>query len=474
MKIRAEYRKHPLKQCCGNPLIEALHFEMNTKALIERVKVTLEDHIDINALPTIYKNVLIQELGNVHIPLPQFTTIYQKCAALLLSTYQRRNPFNPEANKIKHLLGEQLHSKSRFSMDMVFNRTTAPSVLIEGISGAGKTTVIRNALWCVPQVIEHKEYNGVSFQQSQVVWLSFDMPATPSLKALALNFFSAVDDALGTSYYSQWQKKSRLSVDSHLNAVRLVAETHMIGLVHIDELQFMLNYAKTKDTPSLSVLEALFNKIGIPVILSCTSEGIDLLRPEVALNGGNSPNMTTTRRVCNDRELRLTTHKQGSAYFEELFYALFPWGLGQYGPKEINKFKETFFFLSCGLPAVMSRLARLYYELKFDLIDKKTIKHALRDIEAEINLLGSVYKNQFSLIAPALHMLRHGHTDKFETVVRNTSKSSKAFTNGEIAKQNPNASMPQVIKSGHEPSTSAPSSVGSSKGIASGFKGEDL
>lgn len=445
--IKAKYYKQPFKQLENNPLAEAIKIETDAEKLKCKVTKSCITDLQCEELPLVYKNLMIQELSQLHIPLPQLTSIYTKFAALILHSYLRRGPFTPESTAIKSRLGNALHRKTEFNQNLFIQRTTAPSVLIHGLSGSGKTTTIRYALNCFPQTIEHSSYKGRSYKQTQLVWVSFDLPATSSIKALALNFFQAIDNATGTDYYPKWQSKSRLSVDQHLNAIRLIAETHELGLVHIDEIQFMLSYAKSKDTPTLNVIEALFNKLGIPVVLSCTSSALTLFRPDTNCHT-LSPNITTTRRMCNDREFVFGIHKMDSKYFNELFIALFHSWIQWFKKEDIEKFKFYFHNLSCGLPAIMTRLAQLFFEIKFDLIEKKPDTSSKSSIDDECKLLLSVFKNQFSLIEPALQMLRNDNFEGYEQKIRNTPHSSAKYTDKEqkIAKKKEALHGPAVLK----------------------------
>ncbi|MEO2278846.1 AAA family ATPase [Pseudoalteromonas pernae] len=469
--FKAQYKQHPLKQYSENPLLEALHFETNEEKLRQQVSVTISDFEESEMLSAIYQKAVVQELSTLHIPLPQFTAIYNKCAALLLNSYKYRNPMSADSQAIKVELGNNFHDKKRFSNCGRLKRTTAPSVLIHGVSGSGKTTTIRHALQCLPQVIEHSSYQGKMYKQKQLVWVSFDLPATASLKALALNFFAAVDDAIGTTYYEKWNALNRSSVDQYLNALRVVAETHELGLVHIDELQFMLRYAKSKESPTLTVLEALFNKLGIPVLLSCTSEGLELFRSEVNTSITLKPNITTSRRMSNDREFRFALHEKDSGYFNSFFEALFKWSLEKYSSDDINKFKDVFHQLSCGLPAIMTRLAQLFYEFKFDLIHKGALRINDQKIEAEIKLLLSVYNNQFSLIAQGLSMLRQGHCDTFEEAIRKTPGSKPSFTDKEQyqAEISSKPVAPPVVKSESDKPKLTSSNTHNGDGFLTGF-----
>lgn len=306
--------------------------------------------------------------------------------------------------------------------------TNAPSMLVYGHSGAGKTTGILAILNVIPQVIVHREYAGKPYQQMQLVWISIDLPATPSIKALALSFFRAVDNALGTDYYEKWSLRNRDSVDQHITGMQLVAQTHELGLIHIDEMQFMLSYAQSKDKPSMVVLEAIFNKLGIPMLLSTTTAGLDLFRADYSANG--CADFTITRRMLSDRKIEFLPVQKGTEEFARFVNAMFPEQSLLNCTALSPEFIDQFHYLSCGLPAIMSRLARQHHEFLIQLVEKKG--QALMRTD-DVKLLLSVYKNQFSLIDDALSSLRRGLVSEFEaqvsaTVVQRSARAKKKLT----------------------------------------------
>jgi len=432
MRVIAQYNKHPVPQFCGNPLTEALSICIDKDVLLKKVEKT----IDVKGfwkLDAIYQQAILQEFANIHIPAPQFGSLYSKFMSLLLHAYSQIHPFSALNTKNKyHLATLMTDSKLDWELNVaMFGRTTAPSLMVQGPSGIGKTTEIRLALSCIPQVLEHHNYNGRHYRQDQLVWISIDLPSTPSLKALALNFFLAVDNALGcTTYYEEWSKKAKTSVDQHLIGMRKVAIVHELGLIHIDELQFMLKYAKSKDSPSLQILEALFNKLGIPLILSCTTQGLALFDASYTDNS-LMPDFTTTRRMLNDREFKFDLHKANSPHFKNLFSAFFPLFL-QWEETSLDElFYQKFHFLTCGLPAVMSRLAHLYHETHVQLRRRGSGKK----VPSCIDLLEHVYKHQFKLIDPALKQLRRNQVTQYEASITGGGIGKAVFSDVEKKRQ---------------------------------------
>jgi hypothetical protein len=266
---------------------------------------------------------------------------------------------------------------------------------------------------------------------------------------MAANFFRAVDNALGTSYAKEWSDQSLYSVDRLMAAMQHVTSTHYLGIVHIDELQFMIGYKKIKGSPSLQTLETLFNKIGVPIIQSSTQQGIEIFE---SLKDGDhrlGHDMTTVRRMLNDREFKFSTHTYDSLFFNELFDALFPASLICGKQADIMSFKQTFHRLSCGLPAIMIRLAHMHHEILMTLQNKANNtneNHRTYDVE----LLNRVFKNQFNLIAPALVELRSGNSTAYENSIRNAATKKATFSNHDVKTENKKSKRevknPTVVK----------------------------
>jgi hypothetical protein len=194
--------------------------------------------------------------------------------------------------------------------------------------------------------------------------------------------------------------------------MQLAAQTHELGLIHIDEMQFMLNYAKSKDAPSMVVLEAIFNKLGIPMLLSTTTAGLKLFAPEYAPNG--MADVTIARRMLNDREIQLKPLDKNSPQFQQFVKALFPREIMLNCSELSPEFIDQFYELSCGIPAFMIRLAKQFHDLFVQRVHKNG---NLLDTTNDVKMLRSVYHNQFKLIAPALAALRNGQTGQYEKLL---------------------------------------------------------
>jgi hypothetical protein len=425
------YVKHPIEEFNNNPLTEALQVIESKSDIIKML--TRIPTTDMDNLSPFYRSARIGLLRHLHIPHKCSKFMYHKIMELILCGYSERNPLEPKTTKAIYTVATAAKDKSYLTVGIP-ELTTSPSCLAHGPSGSSKSTTIRNTLSLIPQLIQHTCYNNAPFRQDQLVWISFDCAATASPKALALNFFRAVDKVLGTKYYDTWLPKNKLSVEAHFGHMQLIAITHCVGFVHIDELQFLLTYARTKDSPSLQTIEALFNKIGIPVLLTTTSAGLGLFKTtEPTMD--DEPNLTTPRRMLSEHEFKFSVFSYDSAEFTGLFNALYPPSLCSNKAQPGEDFKKCFHSLTAGLPAVMTRLARLNHEYVWRL-NKKT---------GDEKILRGIYNSQFSIIDNALQFLKSGNLKDYEVAVPRAKNGAPMWTNEDAKKDEESKKDKKVI-----------------------------
>lgn len=393
----ANYQKHPDPLLNGNPLSESLQVILEKSEVLSRLKRDHPTTSTFKDLPKFYQKTQVNHFRMVISPHPQSFFLYQKIMELILCGYINRDPFSAVNTQLRTTISENAKNGTyNPDLNLTFGMTSAPSCLITGLSGSSKTTTARSVLSLIPQYIQHEQFEGRPFMQPQLTYISFDCAATSSPKALALSFFAAVDSVLNTKYFITWEQRTRDSVERFYANMQLVAAKHHIGLIHIDEVQFFLKYSSSKNSPNLIILESLFNKIGIPVILSCTLEGLDLFQPTQSGDISKLPDMTTTRRMISEREFVFGTYPLDSKEFNEIFDAFFPSEIC-IGDKPSDEFKKTFHRLSAGIPAIINRLARLHHE-QVVTVDKK--------VTNDIDTLNKVYKSQFRHIDFALQQIR--------------------------------------------------------------------
>jgi hypothetical protein len=370
-------------------------------------------------------------LRKINIPHGKLLTLYRKIVGVIAWGYEQKELDRTTVVRLLTHLIEKGRAKNKVLFSVNSYDTTLPSILVSGISGSGKTKTIRTAFSYIPQVIFHYDPENGELIHKQIVWLSFNCSPTMSMFGFALNFFKAVDGILDTDYLSQWLKKSNPRVDHCIISMQKIALIHSIGIIHVDELQFLIQKNSNKEPASISKVEAIFNEIKVPMILSCTAQGVEWLKNNEALL--EHQEITLIRRLCSDEHFEFHQIHSESTFYCQFIKKFFENNLLANGVKSPDDFKTLFLELTAGLIAAMTRLACLYIEAiqvrkRSDLYDN-----------AE---LCRVFKSNFKLWEPALEALRKKRFQDFEAEYIIAKKQSV-----KVDKENHKIEPPKVIQS---------------------------
>jgi hypothetical protein len=445
--VKAKYIEHLDEDLNDNPLTESIHIIMDYDEIRERLVEQPPIQENFWDLPGFYKKTQLNALTRYHVANDYCPFLYHKFCELMLCHYQYRDPFSVEQVRLKTMLSEYAREKTYLLPTVrLAGVTTAPSSLLHGPSGSGKSTTLRNSLSLIPQVIIHESFKGKPYKSRQITWLSFDCPATASPKALALSFFTAIDSALSKTdnpsrYAKEWEGRERVGVEHLYGMMQSLAARYNIGLVHIDELQFFLSYIKSPKSPNLQIIESLFNKIGIPVFLSSTTEGLTLFDP-VETESGQIPDFTIVRRLIDDREYELKPLKYGTKNFNDTFDLFFRPEICIDGKVPTEEFKTQFHYLTAGLQSAIARLARLHHETVIMLNNKCDVGKP-KISTGDISVLISVYQKQFHRMDYALSFLREGNVIEFD---KQCPKTDEGKINYDSKSEKDNSSNKPITK----------------------------
>jgi hypothetical protein len=262
-----------------------------------------------------------------------------------------------------------------------------------GLSGRGKTIAVKRVLSLIPQVIRHSEFKGSTFQHDQLVYVCMEVADGKKQRGFLANFFFAVDEALGTSYFREHRVKSA-DVTTTLKHARLVAIRHSIGLIFVDELQRCVSSTSQAEWTTLNFIESVFNTIKVPVISAGTYGAAPLF----------DKTMSTTRRLTSGRTFDYSRLPGDTAYWKRLVNAF-------YYPELL---KNSFQFddsiialshdLSQGLPGVLAKLFKCCYDYAIESGEERITPELMRQ----------VFDLQFEALKPALMALKVGRYDDFE------------------------------------------------------------
>ena len=94
---------------------------------------------------------------------------------------------------------------------------------------------------------------------------------------MCLKFFSEIDNLLGTNYFDRYGKSQRVTTDILLEHMGRVAALHSLGVLVIDEIQFLHEAKNGGSRKMLNFFVNLVNKIKLPVVLVGTNKAHEVL-----------------------------------------------------------------------------------------------------------------------------------------------------------------------------------------------------
>ncbi|WP_083657790.1 ATP-binding protein [Herbaspirillum camelliae] len=303
----------------GNPLIEALQPTVVDKDVFKLLARKPDIVVRAErALPPQMRVHSMADIGDMFLPDRKAVDLYATVDIELKRGLKRRSPFTAEAQRTIESVQEQMKDKwerSKAAIETAIKAKSDPldavaltlpsslrSILVIAPSGRGKSVTVRNVLMVNPQVIEHSEYQGRTFKQKQIVWLSVQAPLNASISGICLSLLGAVDSVLRLrgedSYVSQYSKARTNEI--LICRVAQVMATHFVGVLHIDDVQRISDGTGAHIGSLISFLMQLSDVVGVPLILSGTSKLIKIL----------NRSMEVGRRVCSGTTVEMTLERK--------------------------------------------------------------------------------------------------------------------------------------------------------------------
>jgi len=279
--VPAEYKRSPLVQYKGNPLIEALPPIMPMVQVIKRLANVIKFRENDRKKNATIRAHNIFQLSRFVEPMEQHLQIEQNISIILRDGYVARNPLTTNSVRILREGAENVRAAmTSQTVKLPYNyKTSGSGLTIIGVSGMGKTTAINSILLKIypAQIIRHGQYKGRNLNFAQLVWLKLETPPSGSVKGLCLNFFQAIDQLLGTNYYETFKKRRSSAVELIPEMAQLCA-TYRIGMLIMDEIQHLHGTGGADEM--LNFFVTLKNAIGIPIVMIGTFKAWNLLTRE--------------------------------------------------------------------------------------------------------------------------------------------------------------------------------------------------
>lgn len=332
----AVYQAQKISDYDGNPLIEALPPILETEdevidAFYHFPIISTEE----KRLSSRVRSHILWRIKSFLQPLPVHIRLESIVSTLIRHSYQSRNPL---AVKYKHDMQMLNHMKQlkEYTLNDLKNQyqatgTMAECVMINGVSGAGKTTAINRTLNLYPQVIKHSFYKGQPLTRTQIVWLKVDCPYDGNFATLCRSVFKEIDRLTGERWLDKYGYLTR-SVSTMLMHMTTLLINYNVGVLVIDEIQH-LSKLKQDAADMLDFLVTLTNMFSVPLIFIGTSKARSLFQH----------NFRLARRVQSGGYIEMGPLKQNSAEWDTLLESLWEFNVLDEETELTDTLKDLFY-----------------------------------------------------------------------------------------------------------------------------------
>ncbi|QOL25668.1 ATP-binding protein [Thalassotalea sp. LPB0316] len=322
---KANYIVHPNPMHRGNPLIEGLGFPLTKQQIQTQSAVAFTGGLDLSAVPEelhgYYTRSSILNLFSLHVVQDEMVEVYEAIRLGIEVGYLGRNPLQEDWQRILYSVerdkDEPLKATNIKRLNLIENSYT---YLVCGLSGRGKSSMVKQALRLIDQTIEHGAYSDqkgktLTSQLTQVTYLYVEHHERTGQKNFLNSVLEAIDEVTGEDYVYRHRNSN---VKDLINAVRKAVILHHIGALVIDEAQ---NFAKApekivigpNEKTSMKFVEELVNSLGVSTIFVGTFSTLNLFTKE----------MTITRRTIRAGSMSLASCSVESGFWKNLCHALF-------------------------------------------------------------------------------------------------------------------------------------------------------
>lgn len=247
----------------GNPFIEALHPYINYPDIPAAMMCQPLLDPEVMSHKPADRERYLERLDATFIPTSLTLDVTAGIQLLLRRSLEMRDP---KADGQKQFIN-QIGSVERIEQIAKLPAQSGAGMLISGITGTGKSSVVRRSLevLCPNQVVEHDSSPSQGwFRLKQCVYLQIDFPSNGARGALLKRILMALDEQLGTTYLKDHKRMT--NIDSLLVVVCKQLVLHRVAVITIDEKQEANFLESCWSTDFLNFYLSLMN-LGISVVL---------------------------------------------------------------------------------------------------------------------------------------------------------------------------------------------------------------
>lgn len=391
--VSAEYRTQN-----GNPYVEALPEPFSKEEFNRRIRSEMPSVYGLNKLSAQERRAKTMELNQWFQEMDYMYVIYDMIYRAMTATYQSKTI----VDSIRQL--NALYKDFRTGRESVLPFSTqAFSGAILGVPGIGKTSTVRRCLNLIPQVIVHEKYQDKEFYTKQINYLMVECPSDCSVKTLVFNILAAIDNAIGSDYFTQVTKQGSIAVSALTTKLKIICLNHRVGVIVIDEIQNAVQTAmKTKRTkPLIKFLVELTNETATSLLFCGTLEAEELFSQQEHLK----------RRT---RGLRLLPLKYDITY-RRFITELWKYQVTLNESPLTEKLMKQIYDLSAGIPAYIVRVVQ---EAQIQAILSGAEKVTYETLKRAVSLLGIDVPRYYACNGTSISdfAVREVEVDEFESV----------------------------------------------------------
>lgn len=217
-----------------NPLIAALPDRSSPIELASKLRFCPITPENLQGIPVSDRITLLKIYKNTFVPTTQSLDICLSLQKMILDGYAQRDPNLVASKKFIYSSGQL---KGLNLAETEWWPSFASGMVIDGITGLGKSQIIDRFLSLYPQTVEHQHNEECGWRSlKQLCWLKIHMPSDGSRGGFLEGAFRALDQALGTNYTQQYSSRS-WSVEKLLVVFLHLLSVHRCGLLVIEEAQ---------------------------------------------------------------------------------------------------------------------------------------------------------------------------------------------------------------------------------------------
>lgn len=222
--------------------------------------------------------IAIGRLRELIVPNAQYRDVYQQFYRQIVQSYNARNPMQMDQAGFTYEIGDPTISieelNEKYGVDPCTFDVSIPGSLISGLSGVGKTRLVRRILSRMfPSVIIH---NRSDFDDFQIVYLIVELPNSGDQRALLENILLAIDDALESLQEPQYRGKLEgIKEIDLLRMVQCAFSKYHVGMLVVDEIQNIIVARADKRKAVRQLFGQLTNLIKSVVVVIGTRDVLD-------------------------------------------------------------------------------------------------------------------------------------------------------------------------------------------------------